>query len=290
MWSVFGRWEDAEFMKKMLLLLMHGWEPMQDLLIVDVGANIGSVSLYFAALLWELGFRRARILALEPEPESAALLRGGAAMNADAGGLVEVLEAAADAEQGARELHKFRSASAGSLVATPDAHDSGDPRVERGWLGAVADLPYDTFPVRAVALRDLLPGDQRIHFLKVDVEGQEFKVLMGLGPLLASVDMLVFEFRAWSATLTAMPDGPIALLALIVQAGLVLWCIGPCHDELVQVLGAHEPRPAFLGRMVAPADFQEFVTLSMRLEKTRRDFDMVAVSPGRVPLMAALMP
>lgn len=291
--GVFGRWEDAEFIKNILLLLVRDVPRDERVVVVDVGANIGSVTLYLAAVLRQLGFQHSRVLAVEPEPENAAMLSAAADLNGfrDA---VEVVQAAAANVTGPLVVHKFRSISAGSAVLPADF--TNDPRAARGWLGAVADLPYDSYDVPGVRLEELLLGEDRVDLLKVDVEGNELSALLGLGPaLLRLVGAIVFEFRAWApwpAEPTvdvgigsdARAGGARALLELLSDAGLTLWCVAACETELAQVLHPEEQLPPFLGGQVEPAAIGAFVALSERLGAARRDFDMVALSPTRAGL------
>eukprot|EP00927_Polykrikos_kofoidii_P048371 TRINITY_DN42643_c0_g1_i1.p1 TRINITY_DN42643_c0_g1~~TRINITY_DN42643_c0_g1_i1.p1 ORF type:complete len:598 (+),score=95.22 TRINITY_DN42643_c0_g1_i1:80-1795(+) len=283
--SVFGRWEDAEFLRDVLMLLVQKVPLDEPFLVVDVGANIGAVTLFLASVLREVGFQRARVVAVEPEPENAAMLRASAALNGF-GEAVDVVEAAAGNVSGPLVVHKFRSISAGSLVLPMDFPN--DPRVARGWVGATADLPYESFDVLGVRLEELLASERRIDLLKVDVESAELEVLLGLGPaLLRIVGAIVFEFRVWAPRLSGLSEegkesrSAKELLHLLSEAGMTLWCVAACETELAQVLDPQETRPAFLGSEVEPASFEAFIALSERLWTVRRDFDVVAISPAR---------
>jgi FkbM family methyltransferase len=115
-------------------------------LIVDCGAYIGVSSLWFAAC-----FPRARIVAIEPAPDNAKLLR----RNAE-GHQIEVIEAGVGAEE-----------STLALV------DSGN-----GTMGyRTVDAPDAMCQVPIVPLRDILARNQESTYepliLKVDIEGSE---------------------------------------------------------------------------------------------------------------------
>lgn len=117
-------------------LLESGNKPI----IVDAGANIGSASLWFAR-----HFPAAAIVAIEPDPDSAAVLRINVASRA-----VTVIEAAVGSERGHVEL---TSADASWGVQTLRA-DTG---------------------VRVVTIEDAFAesGGDAPFIVKVDIEGFE---------------------------------------------------------------------------------------------------------------------
>jgi len=115
-------------------------------LIVDCGAYIGVSSLWFAAC-----FPQARIVAIEPAPDNARLLR----RNAE-GHQIEVIEA-----------------GVGAVEATLALVDSGN-----GTMGyRTIDDPEAAFQVPIVPLRTILARNAELEYepliLKVDIEGSE---------------------------------------------------------------------------------------------------------------------
>jgi FkbM family methyltransferase len=132
-----------------------------DGLFLDVGANIGTTTL--TAL--RLGFSRA--VAVEPEPTSASLIAGSAALNGLAD-RVQVVEAAAGAIDGEARLalHPTKSTS-----------------------HAISDIGA---PVRCVRL-DSLHLDA-VSLLWIDAEGSEGQVLQGAQQLLVARPPIVLEF------------------------------------------------------------------------------------------------
>ncbi len=112
--------------------------------LVDLGANIGMVSVYLANR-----HRFDRILAVEPDPGNAALARRNLAQNGIRG---EVLQAAV-------------GGSDGFALFSEDARTST--------LGRIAGTGT---PVRLISMPTLLerlPPDAYIDVLKIDVEGSE---------------------------------------------------------------------------------------------------------------------
>lgn len=129
---------------------------------VDCGANFGLFGL--EARLHQ----QARVVFLEPHPRLAATIRRNVALNGWSSGC-QVLEAAASDSPGTAEFF---------LSTTNDGAHSllGD------WHRAKTTDPTLQVPVvtLAVALWEQLRIGH-VDFLKVDTEGQDFKVLRGLG-------------------------------------------------------------------------------------------------------------
>lgn len=132
--------------------------------IIDAGANIGLSTLDLRAR-----YPDARIVAVEPDPRAAALLR----RNVEPAG-VEVHQLALSDADGEAELYTSETAVVAGLQRT-----LGDQRAVR---------------VRTARLQTLLErvGAQRIDLLKLDVEGAEARVLAP-GPGLDAVEHVVGE-------------------------------------------------------------------------------------------------
>jgi len=122
--------------------------------IVDVGAHIGSFTVWAARRAPD-----ARCLAVEPNPETFALLSQNLRRNALTG-RVQAINVAVAGESGAGTL-EFTDHSLGT-------------RLSRGGAGQVA--------VKISTLADLLSEAQiaQIDLLKIDCEGMEYEVLGGL--------------------------------------------------------------------------------------------------------------
>ncbi len=113
---------------------------------LDVGANVGYASLYFARI-----FPTATIEAFEPHPVHIEMIRGHLALNH--------LEDRV-------KLHPF---GVGVLSAPGFMSDAGSCSSVSGDDG--------TIPVRIEDFFDLV-GDQPVDFLKLDCEGAEYDILM----------------------------------------------------------------------------------------------------------------
>ena len=139
--------------------------------LLDVGANIGTIALPAARRVGPRG----RVLALEPAPRNAALLRRTVALN-ELEGIIEVQEVAAGDVEGTAPFHLSAHAGHHSLVA-----------------------PGDTLQTIEVPLRPLdalVPPGSRVDVVKVDVEGAELQVWRGMRRIVADNPELavVLEF------------------------------------------------------------------------------------------------
>lgn len=167
--------------------------------VFDVGANVGATTLAFRA-----AWPRARIVAFEPDGETAGLLRANVAAAGQAGvGEVSVEEVALGDREGEATFYVYAGASdLGSLnAAAPYAARHG----LRGRAVSVRVTTLDGFcGARAVG---------RVNLLKVDAEGSDHAVLLGARGLLAErrVDFVACEFNGLGGGPEAMGSlSPIA--------------------------------------------------------------------------------
>mmetsp|Transcript_39546 Transcript_39546/g.126781 ORF Transcript_39546/g.126781 Transcript_39546/m.126781 type:complete len:543 (-) Transcript_39546:343-1971(-) len=167
-----GHWPDAD----MVLGLFQAVLRNRSCTVVDVGANIGAVSL----LLAKAGFS---VIAIEPNRDLAERIRSSAAQ---ADTTIEVVNAAATSEPGyfrftvpaAGDPSSYLSSSGTSTL--PALHDSAD---------YVQGDRLDSLVRQAGAA--LAP----VCALKIDSEGSDLEVLKGATEVLASIDVLVVEYN-----------------------------------------------------------------------------------------------
>lgn len=148
--------------------------------IVDAGAYAGFTALFFAKK-----FPGARVIALEPSAENAALLR-----------------------ENTRHLPQV------TVVEGALWHESGELRLEPSPRGAWAtQVRPGGGGVRAWTIGELMAafGIERIDLLKLDIEGAEREIFARAAPWLAQVDTLLCELHG--------PDCERAVLAATVGAG-----------------------------------------------------------------------
>ena len=123
--------------------------------VIDIGANIG----YFTALAARAVGSEGRVLAVEADPDTFRLLRTNVEMNGFEN--VELLPVAA---------HR----RAGLVTGTRDPTNYG------GHTAYFASDSWQTTPIQAVRLDDVIAADVPIHFIKVDIEGMDHAAVEGL--------------------------------------------------------------------------------------------------------------
>jgi FkbM family methyltransferase len=139
--------------------------PVEPKLIVDLGANAGYASVFFA-----LRYPSARVIAVEPVPENARLVR----KNVSRLERVDVVEAAAWPRPA-------------RLALVDPGKGFWGMRVSEDAAGEVA----------AVTIQDLLDraGADRIDILKIDIEGAEAELFSENTAWLGRVGVLVLELH-----------------------------------------------------------------------------------------------
>jgi FkbM family methyltransferase len=213
-----GAWE-KELGDRLRCLLDPG------MVAVDVGANIG----YFALLMAEEVGPSGRVIAVEPEPRNAEVLRQNAERTR--GAEIEVIEAAAWSEPTTLELGLHPS-------------NTGDHRI-----GSDSSA-RETVQVPAVRLDDVLPA--QVDLLLLDTQASEHVALRGARRLLERSRPAVFvEF--WPQGLREAEADPVSVLDGYRSIGL-------------RATGAEEALPDDPGQLVEAVDAAEVPFTTLRLE------------------------
>ncbi len=192
---------------------------------VDVGGNIGYVALLMAELVGSKG----RVVAVEPDPGNAEVLRRNAARSR--GAPIEVIEAAAWSDPGELQLQ---------------LHDSntGDHRI------GIAGAERETVAVKAVRLDDVLP--ERVDLILMDTQASEHVALRGARQVLERSRPIVFvEF--WPQGLRETETDPVSVLDGYRALGL-------------RASGAEEGLPQDPGEIVQAVDALELPFTTLRLD------------------------
>jgi FkbM family methyltransferase len=165
-----GAWQRDDFDTALALIAQHRGRPGG--VFVDVGANIGTHSIYAA-----LSGRFDRVIAIEPEPRNAALIRDNVSMN-DLPVRFDIVRKAVGEAPSAAWL-KVHPADGGmhAVVRQPGA----------GTIG----VEQDTLPN---ILASLGVAAEEVGFIWMDVEGHEFKVFEGMESLLLRRTPVFFEY------------------------------------------------------------------------------------------------
>lgn len=207
---VWGHTVKASSLDRLVCLLLHKarmmGQPERELLkrlvspgmqVADIGANLGLYTLLLAELTGSTG----AVHSFEPEPELFRALRSNCRRN----DMSQVMpyNCAAGAEPG--EVTFYRS-----------LFNSGDNRLgDLGWTG-------QALRVRQVRLDDVLIG-QRLHFVKMDVQGYEMHVLRGMERLIECSPELMILFEFWPRGLRAAGTRPEDLPRYLQQRGFRMY-------------------------------------------------------------------
>ncbi len=160
--------------------------------MIDIGANIGVFALLAAARVGSSGY----VLAVEPNPSNTRLLE--ASRRANGFENLTVCQAAADAKIGILGLYSSDSNGTTSAIETE------------------VDLLSCRNTVAALRVDDLVPSGQRIDFIKIDVEGAEYKALLGTERII----------RQWSPViLSEFSPGLLAGISRISGPAYLDWLI-----------------------------------------------------------------
>ena len=142
--------------------------------IIDAGAHIGLATLYFAKQ-----YPKAHILAIEPHPINATILRKNVTENRLTN--VVVLEAGLDIAVGKKALQ---------ADMTDNRWYSASSFFPGAWNGKLKTAPL---LVETIILSSLLI--KPVDLLKLDIEGMEEKVLFEAGESLLKVKVILWEFH-----------------------------------------------------------------------------------------------
>ncbi len=147
-------------------------------LMIDVGANRGDFTASILRIKPE-----AKVVAVEPEPNCAALFR----KRYSGDPRVSLIEAALGDEEGAISLNVCRDDRLGSLLSPCDS-------VKQSYPEGVFDI-IEVRKVQMTLLDSIVPPNIRVAMLKLDVQGYEEKVLKGGSAVLQRCDSVMFEFN-----------------------------------------------------------------------------------------------
>lgn len=193
--------------------------------VVDVGANIGYYTVLLASLVGPTG----RVIACEPDPGNAALLRRSVAENSF--GHVAVVEAAVAGTDGHATLYQDTSWHGVHSLARENTVNPGDGRVD------VATVTLDAL------LRDA-PGD--VDFVKMDAQGAESDILRGARRLLDQAHARLL-MEVWPFGIRGLGGSVSALVETLRSSGFSAWTMEKSRELAPIGAGEIEDRAAALG-------------------------------------------
>ena len=189
--------------------------------VVDIGANIGYFTMLSASLVGPTG----SVMAIEPNASNAKLLE--ASRRANSFDMVTVVQAAAG--------------SAIGLLVLNTAYSNGTTAPLSDNLRSL----IDSTTVPCLKLDDLIATSKFIDFVKVDVEGAEYKALLGASAMIRRCKpTIVSEFSPDMMPMISGVDGVQYLrflrdfgynISVIEQDGRLTSCAG----DLAKVMNAY---------------------------------------------------
>jgi FkbM family methyltransferase len=160
--------------------------------VVDIGANIGYLTMLLASLVESPGL----VVAVEPNPENVKLLEASRRVNGF--DQVLVIQAAAGRQTG--------------LLALNVSHSNG----MTGELPNKLEGIFASSPVPCFALEHLLPRNTHFDLFKIDTEGAELNALVGLSETIdRDKPVIVSEFSPGTLPGISHCNGPEYLCFLI---------------------------------------------------------------------------
>jgi len=162
--------------------------------VVDIGANIGYLTMLLASLVEPSGL----VVAVEPNPDNIKLLEASRRVNNF--DQVLVIQAAAGRETGVLGLNV--------------SHSNG----MTGELPSNVDAIFASRPVPCFALDAILPKDKHFNLVKIDTEGAELNALIGLSETMdRDRPVIVSEFSPGTLPGISHCSGPEYLRFLIAK-------------------------------------------------------------------------
>jgi FkbM family methyltransferase len=226
--------EKGSYSNKDLLILKEHLKPGSTFL--DIGANIGWYSLFASSLVGAKG----RVIAFEPDPENAGLLRENLKLNHIEN--TEVLEMAL-------------SESDGFLSLIKSADNFGDHYV--------TNEPSSAVQVQSKRLDSILsPGQfEKVGLIKMDTQGSEPGILRGMEPLLKEHrPHILIEFSP--SHLYRIGNSPFEIFAFIEKFHYRPYRV---HDHGLD------------GKVLTPVGIEELLNLTFQLKNVDYGVDLLLV-------------
>jgi FkbM family methyltransferase len=130
--------------------------------VIDVGGNVGAITLGLARAVGESG----RVIAIEPGPPNVARLKNNLALNPSLHQQTTVIACGV-------------SDQAGELLWAEEAANPGNAMLERSPLFAQTMANKVRVPIKTLDELARETNLARLDFIKIDVEGMELQVLQG---------------------------------------------------------------------------------------------------------------
>jgi FkbM family methyltransferase len=201
-------------------------------LFIDVGANIGSISIPVAKKAAKTGLH---VISIEANPHMAQRLRHNVRLNRLDN--ITVVDKCASDEKG-------KSRFSQTLPGTPNQGLSG-MQTDRQIAGSITN-EIDTITVDEI-IADLNLDNRPVSVIKVDVEGAELKVLRGCGKTIEKfLPVLFFEYHEMHHS--DDPENGKALQGFLAEQGYRIFSLS---DKKYHFLPGADLRVPFSGDLMA---------------------------------------
>lgn len=205
--------------------------------VVDLGANVG----YYTLLFGKLVGARGRVLAFEPEPDNFMRLE----QNIAAGGLSNIQARRSAVAEEAGETHLCLS------PANFGAHHIRPPGAED------RRVANNEISVPCVTLDDVIGRrDPPVDFLKMDIEGAEFRALQGMRRVLGDSPNIMIMSEYNHSALRAGGADPEAFLEALAELGFRFFAIHRrCRLKALSIseISALKPRDKNINLLISRA-------------------------------------
>jgi FkbM family methyltransferase len=190
-------------------VVMDDLRRLTSIRIIDAGAHIGTTTLYLLSL-----FPTATVTALEPNPQSAALLRAALSANG-LDGTCTVVQAAAGVSAGSAVMEGY------SLLARVVREGQANGR----WQEVERSVHAGRATRHEIPVIDVLPLLAEADLVKLDIEGAEWDILADERLARTPVRALVMEYHPQGCP---GEDATATVRAMLAQAG---FCTGEPFDQ-----------------------------------------------------------
>lgn len=201
-----GSWKDCLD----TLAIIDRYFKGKQLVIAEVGGNIGACALLYASLP-----QGHLVYSFEPNPQNYELFMKSLADNPNLPGEVLLVQAGASERKETQTIHVDLKNYGNSIVAADRSKIEGNKNIGN------FHEKFDTFPIKLTRLDDVVR--QHVNLLKMDCQGSELSAMLGATQLFAKhgVDVIYFEYVP--SMIRARDQNPVELLKLVQLLGFTIY-------------------------------------------------------------------
>lgn len=180
--------------------------------VLDLGANVGFYTFLARSIIGERG----RVFAFEPYPRNSELIR--ASIRRNKYNNITLVEAAVSDKNGRA-----------SLYLSPDASSEN----------SLLDLNFQkVMTVDVITVDEYFEkevGDTKVDFIKMDIEGSEYRAFMGMSKLLSCNESITLMLEFWPNGFRRDNQDPYEFLETIVKSGFDIRFIDNVKQKIIKV-------------------------------------------------------